>query len=355
MLQAPLGVPGVLLVFCAGLGFAFCQAVYAVLGAWRPFLGIHLLHSYLFVAAPACGALVAWGRPRRPTRAARVTAAGGALLLAGVGVYSSWIEPFTLTVESATVPLLPERAGRDELLIGVLADIQCAKVTDREREAAARVMAARPDLILLPGDLSQAAADEWAALVPAMRELLSTLHAPLGVYFVLGNTDSVPEIAYVLLKGTGVRLLHNEVVELIHGDRRVTLGGVELNPGGEASAAVLQRLAAPGGDDLRLLVAHRPDWVLELPPTGRVDLVVAGHTHGGQVQLPFLGPPLTLSGVPRRAAGGGLHEVAGHWLYVSRGLGHEHGDAPRVRFLSPPEVTLLTLRTVEAPGEDGAR
>lgn len=282
---ALLGVPRLLLAFGAGLCFAVALAACTVLVVWRPFLGIHLVHAYLFMAAPVLGALVACGRPRRPTPAARASAACGALALLAVGLYSSWIEPFTLRVETATVPLAPGRAGRDELLVGVLADTQCERVTGREREAVARVMAARPDLILPPGDLRQ--------------------------------------------PGTGA-------FRAILSDLRVTLAGVELNTGSGTSRALLERLSAPGGDDVRLLLAHRPDWVLELPHGGRADLVVAGHTHGGPVRLPLLGPPITLIRVPRAVAGGGLHVVAGTPLYVSRGLGHEHGAAPRVRSLCPP-------------------
>jgi predicted MPP superfamily phosphohydrolase len=74
-------------------------------------------------------------------------------------------------------------------------------------------------------------------------------------------------------------------------------------------------------------------------------LLVAGHTHGGQVQIPFFGPPITLSRVPRSVAAGGFHSLDGRAIYVSRGIGNERGWAPRVRFLAPPEVSLLTLES----------
>jgi predicted MPP superfamily phosphohydrolase len=74
-----------------------------------------------------------------------------------------------------------------------------------------------------------------------------------------------------------------------------------------------------------------------------VDLVLAGHTHGGQVVFPLFGPPHTAMRLPRRYAGG-LHDHGGTPLHVSRGVGMERGFAPPVRFLCPPEVCVLDVR-----------
>jgi uncharacterized protein len=71
---------------------------------------------------------------------------------------------------------------------------------------------------------------------------------------------------------------------------------------------------------------------------------VAGHTHGGQVQLPIVGPPSIASRVPREVGAGGLHELDGRRIYVSRGVGVERGQAPLLRFGAVPEVSLITLR-----------
>jgi predicted MPP superfamily phosphohydrolase len=343
--EALLRPGGLVAAAFACLAFAVIKGAVLVIAFGRPFLGIHVLHTFLFVSAAAVLALVALGRPRAGQRATRVMAGALALLLAAVGIHSSFLEPWSLRTEAATVAVDPARAGRAELRIGVLADIQCQAVTAHEREAVARIMAAAPDLILIPGDLVQAGSrEEWLALVPPMRALLSTLGAPLGVYFVQGNCESV-DTARALLHGTGVRLLLDESIELAWRDRRVTLAGIQLRPDAAAAQALLRELGAPGGDDLRILCAHLPDAALALPPGGRVDLVVAGHTHGGQVRLPWVGPLITLSTVPRAVAGGGLHELNGVPIYVSRGIGHEQGDAPRIRFNCPPEVSLLTLAT----------
>jgi predicted MPP superfamily phosphohydrolase len=76
----------------------------------------------------------------------------------------------------------------------------------------------------------------------------------------------------------------------------------------------------------------------------RIDLALAGHTHGGQVVVPFFGPLLTLSDVPRHVAAGGVHELGPVRVHVSRGVGMERGSAPQIRFFCPPEICLLTLR-----------
>ena len=100
---------------------------------------------------------------------------------------------------------------------------------------------------------------------------------------------------------------------------------------------------APGAGDVRVLLAHRPDAVLNLRRGTRIDLTLAGHTHGGQVQLPGVGPLTIASRVPREVGAGGLHLLGGRRIYVSRGVGVERGQAPRLRLGAVPEVSLLTL------------
>ena len=103
-------------------------------------------------------------------------------------------------------------------------------------------------------------------------------------------------------------------------------------------------LGEPEDGAITVLLSHRPDTVLELPEASRVDLTVAGHTHGGQVVLPLVGPLVHNTAVPRDAARGGLHEVDGNALYIGPGVGLVRGLAPQVRFLSRPAVAILTLR-----------
>jgi predicted MPP superfamily phosphohydrolase len=127
-----------------------------------------------------------------------------------------------------------------------------------------------------------------------------------------------------------------------------TLGitGLSRGRGRERDPAWLGRLLSKGpGADHRIVISHSPDFV-DAMPVG-VDLVLAGHTHGGQVVMPFFGPVVTASRLPRLFAGG-LHDFRGTPLHVSRGVGMERGFSPPVRFLCPPEICVLDLRLSRA-------
>jgi predicted MPP superfamily phosphohydrolase len=142
--------------------------------------------------------------------------------------------------------------------------------------------------------------------------------------------------------GTPVRCLVDDsaVTRLPWGE---TLGitGLSRTRGRERDPAWLARLMMSGPPaDHRIVISHAPDFVDRLP--WPVELVLAGHTHGGQVVLPLFGPPKTAMRLPRRFAGG-LHDHAGTPLHVSRGVGMERGFAPPVRLLCPPEVCVLDL------------
>ena len=118
-------------------------------------------------------------------------AALASLGLLAVGFYATFWEPFRLRVERASVPVASGRDGLGSVRIGVLTDLQTNRVTDYERGAVDRLMALRADVILLPGDLFQGTDDEFEAGA-ALRDLLSRLSAPGGVYFAMGDVDQHP-------------------------------------------------------------------------------------------------------------------------------------------------------------------
>jgi hypothetical protein len=93
-------------------------------------------------------------------------------------------------------------------------------------------------------------------------------------------------------------------------------------------------------DRPHVVLGHAPDFADTLPPA---DLLLAGHVHGGQVRLPFLGPIFTLSRLPRAWTSGTRVLENGATLHVSRGIGLERMDAPRMRFLCRPELVIVEL------------
>ena len=318
--------------------------VLIALGLNVPFGVMHVVWLDLVVVVPLAGAVALALLGRRPGPRLVRLAALGACCLALVGVYGSFVEPERLVVERAELALPPERAGPAPLRIGVIADLQFERMGDHEREAVDRLMRERPDVILLAGDYHQGGGGSLERELPALRRLLARLDAPGGVFAVEGDVEDVTE-AGLVMAGTGVRLLVDERVRTRVRGRSVTIAGLELHPSSPAASGAVRELErAPGEGDVRIVLAHRPDAVFLLEPRSRVDLVVAGHTHGGQVQLPFVGPPTIASRVPREVGAGGLHELDGRSLYVSRGVGVERGQAPKIRLGAPPEVAVITLR-----------
>jgi predicted MPP superfamily phosphohydrolase len=308
---------------------------------------LSIVYLDVTVAVPVVGITVLGAAAHHRMRLRGTTVSRPALVLAAlallpipIGLYASRVEPYRLRTDIQTIAVAPDRAGDDDLVIGVIADIQTVEVTAHERAAVERVVAARPDIILFAGDVFQGSGAQLARAEEDLRSLFGAMDAPGGAFVVPGDVDSV-DVLERLTEGTPVEVIADRVVAFQVGDRRVTIGGVSLTPDG--SSEVLRQLQDDEGDDLRILLAHRPDWALELHPSSRVDLVVAGHTHGGQVQLPGVGPLMTLSAVPRDVAAGGLHLLDGNQVYVSTGVGREQQGAPQIRFLARPSVALLTL------------
>ena len=280
--------------------------------------------------------------------------AGLLLGLAAVGAYA-WarrVEPFWLEVtrHRITSERLPARDA--PLRIVVLADLQTDEIGAFEGEVFAAIRRERPDLVLVPGDLLQlqhawsspaAVARERAALA----ELFASLQPPprLGIVMVGGDCEP-PGVG---LPEAGLYLLEDEVLVLAEEGLQI-LGLTRPSSRRPLRGELVER--ARGFEGLTIVLGHAPDFALSVPELELPLLCVAGHTHGGQVQLPWIGPLVTLSRVPRAVAAGGLFPLGPGWLCVSRGIGMERGHAPRIRFLCRPELVVLELDSAE--GSAGA-
>lgn len=296
------------------------------------FASMRLLCFGVFVHAPLYAAIGCY-LLRRTSRAGAILGGVSAVLLVAIGVDAFFIEPQWLEVTHHEI-----RSAKitKPLRIAVLADIQTDDVGDYEREVLRRVAAEKPDLILLPGDYLQCRDPLWSEQRDKLRELFLevNLQAPLGRIAVAGNVDH-PDWPQIFTGTNVTASAETKVYDLDEGRIRVT-GLSEPDSGALDGASKLQ---TPDGA-FHICVGHRPDFAISQPTP---DLLIAGHTHGGQVQLPIIGPLLTLSRV-RRSWAAGLTEInPGQHLFVSRGIGLERGAAPRLRFLCRPEVAILNI------------
>lgn len=252
-----------------------------------------------------------------------------AVAAAVVGVDAFVVEPRWLEISRARLPFAAAGPDGRPLRIALVADLQTDRVGAWEERVFAELRAAAPDLVLFAGDYVQL--DDRAARAAEMaklRALVATLAPPLGGFAVEGDVDAADWTE--IFAGTAITPLTDT--------RTVTVGPLTLT--GLAIADTRRRdLDLPRVPGPHVVLGHAPDFVLG---AGRRDLNLAGHTHGGQVQLPGFGPLLTLSDVPRAWAGGGATDLGdGDGLYVSRGLGMERRHAPRLRFFCRPELVFL--------------
>jgi uncharacterized protein len=303
---------------------------------------LHVAYLYAFVTLPLLGLalVVMWIvpglRPGWPTRVIAV----GLVLLGAVGFYATHVEPFRLRTERVGVDVAAVD-GQEPIRIGVLSDLQTDGIGGYEQDAVSRLLAEDPDLILVAGDYFQSDGHDFEAALPEIRSLMRRLEAPAGVFLVEGDVDS-PWRMTEITRDSDLRWLDGEVATVeVHGVS-VHIGGIPLAYWTPEAQRTMDELAAMDDGGVRILLAHRPDAAYRLRDGG-ADLVVAGHTHGGQVQVPFLGPPITMSDVPRDVAAGGLHTLDGHRIYVSTGVGLERWRAPQVRLNVRPSIGIVTL------------
>ena len=265
-------------------------------------------------------------------------------LLLGIGLYSFYVEPMQLTVGRIEVPL----PGLDHpVRIVQISDIHMERTTRRERALSALVESLHPDLIVITGDYLNKGYKESPESVRDLKELLGQLHAPLGIYSVNGNMDTT-SVLNDLLVGLNIRTLANDVVRIPElGDHFVIVGLNTHLSGDEIKLKRLMEQVKP--DDFSLLLYHKPDLAYAARDL-HINLYLAGHTHGGQVRLPLFGAIFTNSRYGKTFEMG-LYHLGQTTLYVSRGLGMVVGKfAPRARFLCPPEVVVVDLMPVGAPG-----
>jgi predicted MPP superfamily phosphohydrolase len=261
----------------------------------------------------------------------------------GLGIYATEIERHAIDLVEITIPIsgLPEAFHGFRIV--QLSDIHLEEFTEDIflRHVVRRVNALAPDMVLLTGDfVSFGPRHHEFARGAAVRcgAILRDLESPLK-YAVLGNHDvTIGAFAVInALKVNGITPLVNEYLPIDRGDQRIWLAGLADASVGRPN---LDLTIPTRPDGPVILMCHEPDYtdtIVRHPRGNLVDLILSGHTHGGQVRLPLI--PLQLPPM-------GMKYVEGHFrfeqtqLYVNRGIG---SVGLPIRFNCPPEITHITL------------
>jgi predicted MPP superfamily phosphohydrolase len=287
-----------------------------------------------------------------------------ALILALV-LWAVAIEPYRLTETRHEVALPGLPPAWEGKTVALLADFQVGMVLhnlDTIRRAVKRVVDLRPAAVLIAGDFIHQPPENLEGNLERVIGLLKPLlDARLPVYGVLGNHDYGVGVSQEegegyaarveeALEAAGIPILQNEAVRLElpgHSGNALYLVGIGEHEFGHDDPE--RALAGLPEDAARLVMMHNPKTFKEVPARA-APLAVAGHTHGGQVRLPFLGDRYWL--VPRGSSetnlsgwvdrqGEGDYGHSGNRLYITRGIGF---SVVPMRLFSPPELTLFTLR-----------
>jgi len=269
------------------------------------------------------------------------------ILLAIGGIDWGFIgEPNGFRVE--TVKLRLKRLARvfSGLRLAQISDIHMGSWMDLNRfqRVAELIIAQKPDLLLLTGDflVGRGFTDASKQAINDLRTVLSPLAASIPSFAVLGNHDywTNPAAIREMLAFAGITDLTNTVFTFTREGENLHLCGVDdVRAGDVRLHDVIAQLNDNGA---ALLLAHEPDFADTSAATGKFDLQISGHTHGGQVVIPFLGAPI-LPALGKKYPSG-LYEVGDMFQYTNRGVGT---DRLAIRINCPAEITIFILESMD--------
>lgn len=310
--------------------FACAAVMGAILFPVPSFGRFQLLTWAAFVHAPML--LLGWAaacfRQRCPLLALACVVLAASIVVVGIDAF--FIEPRWLAVHRVGI-----RSPRLEHAVRVIivADIQTDNPGPYERRVLRRVHSEEPDLILLAGDyVQQADQGRYREAAQELSRMMEEegLDAPLGAYAVRGNVDWPGQWERIFSGLPVTAVDQSDTVDL----GPLTLTALSLRASSDTEVSVSRV------EGFHIVMGHVPNFA---KGDVEADLLIAGHTHGGQVQLPIVGPVMTLSDVPRTWASGVTEIAPGKTLIVSRGIGMERGYAPRLRFLCRPQLVIVDL------------
>ncbi len=264
-----------------------------------------------------------------------------ALLLCGGYVYARYVEPNMLTVNRQTISFDDLPSNLEGLRVGFFSDTHVSNSFPADTVLAnvvKKLSDEKPDIIFFAGDLFNNMAG-YSGDESEVIKLLSSLTAPYGKYAVYGNHDyqvKTYKKYQKIMKESGFVLLKDEI--LVRDDLQINVIGIDETLLGGGTVLYTNNV---DNDNFNIVLSHEPDILKEAQRN--IDLMLSGHTHGGQVNVPFYGPIL-LPRLGRTFVKGEYREIIGDGseavIFVTSGIGMS--KLP-LRFLQPPEIAVLTL------------
>jgi predicted MPP superfamily phosphohydrolase len=250
--------------------------------------------------------------------------------------YATRMEPLRVVKEECRIRIPKLPTSFEGYRIALFSDIHLYPFTPLKvvRDAVRLANDFQPDLVILPGDFVWRSLEAAFDLVP----VLSQLNPAHGTFAVLGNHDhrKGPDIIASALNQAGVRVLRNEGITIQRGRDAIYLAGVDSVLAG--TPLPMAAFENRRGELTTIVAVHEPDYIRTLISGFPVDLQLSGHSHGGQVRLPLIGPLI----LPPMGEiyDMGLYRVGSAQVYTTRGIGTIQVNA---RLNCPPEVTAITL------------
>lgn len=286
--------------------------------------GIVLAEAVLLVHRKAPPPRKAWLKWTR-----RIVVVAGGVIVTCL-LYARFVEPYWMEITHVTLHSAKLPVGAQPLRILHISDLHCEKEARLEDAAAGAIEAARPDLIIFTGD-----SINYPEALPTFQAFIRRIAKVAPIYGVRGNWDFHFDLNP--FRGT-------EIHEPLARAETITIRGQKVCIAGalmDHAETIPPALAALDNSAYTIMLYHSPDVAPRAAQAG-ADLYLAGHTHGGQVRLPWYGAMITLSGTGKRFEAG-QYRLGETDIYVNRGLGTEGYHVPPLRFLCRPEVTLIEV------------
>ena len=244
--------------------------------------------------------------------------------------YGYFVEPYRIEINM--IPVRTDKLSSTSFRIVQITDLHCDKKIVNEKAIIDIINNLEPDAIVFTGD-----AINRPSALPLFKETMKNLKASLGKFAVYGNWEinHWPGLDYY--SQTGFELLNAQTVRLEKNNESITISGLRCDNGRFADGTI----GNLSSETYNVFLFHYPDFAKYIYDYN-VDLYLCGHTHGGQIALPYYGALITMTNQGKKYEAG-KYSVGHTILYVNKGLGMDAFPGPKIRFFARPEIAVFDI------------